>query len=73
MTGRMGYLIGSTKQLATVWKPYGIEVQSTPEQREVGHTGIVHGITVNGKRRALYPANFKPDWIVHDVPILATS
>jgi protein SCO1/2 len=73
MTGRMEYLIGSTKQLAAVWKPYGIEVQGTPEQREVGHTGIVYGITASGKRRALYPANLQPNWIVHDVPILAAS
>jgi protein SCO1 len=73
MAGRMEYLIGTTKQLASVWKPYGIGVQATPEQREVGHTGIVYGITATGKRRALYPANFQADWIVHDVPILAAS
>jgi protein SCO1/2 len=73
MTGRMEYLIGSLKQLAPVWKPYGIEVQATPERREVGHTGIVYGITAGGKRRALYPSNLQPDWIVHDVPILATA
>ena len=73
MTGRMEYLVGSSKELATVWKPYGIEVQDTPEQREVGHTGIVYGITGSGKRRALYPANLQPNWIVHDVPILAAS
>jgi protein SCO1/2 len=72
MTGRMEYLIGSLKQLAPVWKPYGIEVQATPERREVGHTGIVYGITASGKRRAVYPSNLQPDWIVHDVPILAT-
>jgi protein SCO1/2 len=73
MTGRMEYLIGSSKQLAEVWRPYGIEVQATPEQREVGHTAIVYGITASGKRRALYPSNLQPDWIVHDVPILAAS
>jgi hypothetical protein len=25
------------------------------------------------KRRALYPANLRPSWIVHDVTILAAS
>jgi protein SCO1/2 len=73
MTGRMVYLIGSTKQLATVWKPYGIEVQASPERREVGHTGIVYAITADGQRRAVYPANFEPGWIVRDVPILAAT
>jgi protein SCO1 len=73
MTGRMEYLIGSLTQLAPVWKPYGIEVQATPERREVGHTGIVYGITASGKRRALYPSNLQPDWIVHDVPLLAAA
>ena len=72
MTGRMRYLIGSFKQLAPVWKAYGIEVQATPERREVGHTGIIYAITASGKRIALYPANFTSDWIVHDVPILAS-
>ena len=73
MTGRMEFLIGSKAQLAPVWKAYGIEVESTPEQREVGHTGLVYGITASGKRRGLYPANLQPSWIVHDVPILAAS
>ena len=73
MTGRMEYLIGSLKQLTPVWKAYGVEVQGTPESREVGHTAFVYGITASGKRRGLYPANLQPDWIVHDVPILATD
>ena len=72
MTGRMEYLIGTVKQLVPVWKPYGIEVQASPERREVGHTGIVYGITASGKRRAVYPSNLQPGWIVHDVPILAS-
>lgn len=73
MTGRMEYLIGSLKQLAPVWKAYGVEVQGTPDSREVGHTAFVYGITASGKRRALYPVEVKPEWIVHDVPILASQ
>lgn len=73
MTGRMEYLIGSLKQLAPVWKAYGVEVQGTPDSREVGHTAFVYGITASGKRRALYPVEIKPEWIVHDVPILASQ
>jgi protein SCO1/2 len=73
MTGRMEYLIGSLKQLAPVWKSYGVEVQGTPDSREVGHSAFVYGITASGKRRALYPADFKPAWIIHDVPLLAAE
>jgi len=73
MTGRLEYLIGSGKQLIPVWLRYGIEVQGSPERREVGHTGIVYGITASGRRQAVYPSNLQPDWIVHDVPILAAS
>jgi protein SCO1/2 len=71
MTGRMEYLIGSLKDLTPVWRSYGVEVQGTPDSREVSHTAFVYGITASGKRRALYPSNLQPEWIVHDVPILA--
>src|SRR5439155_1600078 len=33
---------------------------------------FIYAITASGKRIALYPANFTSDWIVHDVPILAS-
>jgi protein SCO1/2 len=73
MTGRMEYLIGSLKQLAPVWREYGVKVQGTPDRREVGHSAFVYGITGKGQLLALYPSNFKPAWIVHDVPLLANS
>jgi len=73
MTGRMQYLIGSFHQLAPVWKLYGVGVQATPDSREVDHSAFVYGITASGKRVALYPSTLKPEWIVHDVPILASS
>jgi protein SCO1/2 len=73
MTGRMEYLLGSKGTLAPVWKQWGIKVESTPDQREVGHSAFVYGITGSGRVRALYPSNFKPAWIVHDTPILAAS
>lgn len=73
MTGRMKYLIGSKRELAPVWKEYGVQVEGTPDQREVGHSAFVYGITGSGKELALYPANFKPRWIVHDVTLLAQS
>jgi protein SCO1/2 len=71
MTGRMEYLIGSEQQLAPVWKQYGVQVQGSPDQREVGHSAFVYGITGKGAQTALYPADFEPAWIVHDAPLLA--
>jgi protein SCO1 len=73
MTGRMDYLIGSFKELAPVWRSYGVEVGGTPDSREVSHSAFVYGITASGKRRGLYPSNLDPSWIVHDVPILAAQ
>jgi protein SCO1 len=71
MTGRMKYLIGSKRELAPVWRAYGVQVEGTPDSREVSHSAFVYGITGSGKELALYPANFKPQWIAHDVPLLA--
>jgi len=72
MTGRMEYLIGTRRTLAPVWKAWGVQVQASPEDREqVGHSAFVYGISGSGKTTALYPANFKPAWIAHDVPLLA--
>jgi protein SCO1 len=73
MTGRMEYLLGSRRELARVWRRYGIAVDATPEDREVGHSATVVGITATGRRRTLYPATFRPAWIVHDVPLLAAQ
>ena len=71
MTGRMEYLIGTKRELTPVWKAWGVQVEASPENREqVGHSAFVYGITGSGKTTALYPSNFEPAWIVHDVPLL---
>jgi protein SCO1 len=74
MTGKMQYLIGNTKELATAWKAWGVG-----EERDAGnpdlieHSGLVYGITGSGKRLTIYSANFKPKAIAHDVPLLAAQ
>ena len=73
MTGRMEYLIGSKRQLNRAWRKYGVKVAGSPDSREVDHSAAVYGITGKGTEVALYPANFKVDWIVHDVPLLAAN
>lgn len=73
MTDRMEYLVGSLRELAPVWRAYGVQVEASPDQREntVGHSAFVYGITGTGKTVVLYPPNLEPAWIVHDVPLLA--
>ena len=60
----MQYLVGSPKELAAVWKAWGVG-----SEREVGHpdlvehTGIVYGITGSGKRwRSTRPTSRPTTW-----------
>lgn len=72
MTGRMQYLIGSAKELARVWKAWGVGSERDAHSPAlVEHTGLVYGISASGKVMTLYPGNYKPAEIAHDVPLLA--
>jgi protein SCO1/2 len=74
MTGRMQYLIGSAKELAPVWKAWGVGSEREISQPQyINHTGIVYGITASGKRLAVYDPEFEPSEIAHDVPLLAAQ
>jgi protein SCO1 len=76
MTGRMKYLIGSRPQLEQVWHEWNIVSKSDPSRKDpdaVEHSALIYGISGSGEITTLYPANFKPDQIVHDVPKLADS
>jgi protein SCO1 len=76
MTGRMDYLIGSRKQLENTWVDWNIRQKNAPQNNNpdvVEHSALIYGISASGKITTLYPANFKPDQIVHDVPKLASS
>jgi protein SCO1 len=74
MTGRMQYLVGSAKELGHVWKAWGVGAEQDAEQPQlVNHTGLVYGISAQGKVTTLYQASFTPREIVHDVPLLASS
>lgn len=71
MTGRMQYLIGNRQELGRVWKDWGIVARPEKAGRDlVEHSALVYGIAANGKITTLYPANFNPSQIVHDVPLL---
>jgi len=76
MTGRMEYLIGSRPQLEKVWSNWYIVSKTSPKKSSpnlVAHSALIYGISASGKITTLYPANFKPAQIVHDVPILASG
>lgn len=74
MTGRMDYLIGSQKQLQRVWADWYIIAKPAPSGRDlVEHSALIYGVSASGKITTLYPANFAPQQIVHDVPILASQ
>jgi protein SCO1/2 len=71
MTGRMEYLVGTRAQLIPVWRAWGISVSKPTNQDEVNHSALVYGITGTGKVTVVYPSNFTPQEIAHDVPLLA--
>jgi protein SCO1/2 len=72
MKGRMDFLIGSRAELGRVWKAWHIVANpDKADPSKVEHSALIYGISGSGKVTTLYPANFKPAWIVHDVPLLA--
>ena len=73
MTGRMQYLLGSAAQLSKVWSAWGVGSQrqaGNPER--VAHSALVYGVSARGRLTTVYPAEFEPGEIVHDVSKLAT-
>ena len=67
----MQYLIGSRPELEKVWSHWNIV--SKPEKANpdlVEHSALIYGIAADGKVTTLYPSNFKPAQVVHDVPLL---
>jgi protein SCO1/2 len=71
--GRMDYLVGTWPQLLRTWKAWAVGVNIDNKQVTVGHTAIVYGITATGRMSVVYPSNFTPEQIVHDVPLLART
>jgi protein SCO1/2 len=72
MQGRMQYLVGEENALHRTWKTWGIVAEPAAANPElIEHSSPIYGISASGKITTLYPANFKPDQIVHDVPLLA--
>jgi protein SCO1/2 len=74
VSGRMQYLIGSTRELARAWKAWHVGSERDAQQPQlVNHSGLVWGVSASGKITTLYAASFTPQEIVHDAPLLASS
>jgi protein SCO1/2 len=76
MTGRMKYLVGSRPELERTWKAWHIRAASGKSKKDpelVEHSALVYGVDASGKITTIYPANFSPQMIVHDVPLLASQ
>jgi protein SCO1 len=72
MTGRMHYLVGDRSKVGDAWKNWGIVAEPAAANPElIEHSSPIYGISASGKITTLYPANFKPEQIVHDVPLLS--
>jgi protein SCO1/2 len=69
--GRIGYLLGTRSQLLRTWKAWDIGVTQNNKVLTIGHTAIVYGITASGRMAVVYPSDFTPAQIIHDVPLLA--
>lgn len=71
MTGRMKFLIGSAVQLGPVWKSWNVgSTRDAGNPELVAHTALVYGVSASGKLVTIYPENFQPGQIVHDLPKL---
>lgn len=73
LTGRMQYLIGNRKQLLATGHAWGVTASAPDSHDRLNHSALIYGITASGKVTTVYPANFKPSDIAHDVPLLASE
>jgi protein SCO1 len=71
MRGRMKYLIGNAHELARVWEAWNVGSEPDSVNPEfVAHSALIYGISASGRLTTIYPSNFKPNQIVHDLPKL---
>jgi protein SCO1/2 len=75
LAGEAHYLIGSAHTLARVWETWNVGSQRDTSNPElVNHSALIYGIGANGKIYTVYPSNFLPSQIVHDVaPLLSRT
>jgi cytochrome oxidase Cu insertion factor (SCO1/SenC/PrrC family) len=65
------WLRGSHRQLARVWKDYGIAVK--PERGDITHTEALYLIDRQGDERSAYLYPYIPGFVAHDMRTLARA
>jgi protein SCO1/2 len=74
MAGKMDYLIGNAAQLGSVWAAWSVGAErDAGDPALITHSALMYGITAKGKIVVVYPEDFAPSELVHDVPRLAAA
>jgi protein SCO1/2 len=64
MTGRARFLLGSERELAPVWKGYGVQ----PQRGELDHSATVVLVDAEGRQRVGFPHDqLTPEALAHDL------
>lgn len=73
LAGEGKYLLGNAKQLGPVWKAWQVGSEKDASNPElVSHSALIYGVSGSGRLYTIYPANFAPEQIIHDVEPLAS-
>lgn len=62
--------------LERTWQSWNIVSKEDPKAKipdYLEHSALVYGISASGELTTLYPADFKPEQIVQDAPLLAAQ
>jgi cytochrome oxidase Cu insertion factor (SCO1/SenC/PrrC family) len=74
LTGEARYLIGAASQLGPIWEAWKVGSQADASNPGlVNHSALIYGVSASGKLTTIYPANFEPSQIIHDIPPLLGS
>jgi protein SCO1/2 len=73
LTHEASYLIGTAPQLGPVWEAWKVGSQKDSSNPSlVNHSALIYGIGASGKIDTIYPANFEPRELIHDIaPLLS--
>jgi protein SCO1/2 len=72
LTREASYLIGTAPQLSPVWEAWKVGSQrDSSNPALLNHSALIYGIGASGKIETIYPANFAPHELIHDLaPLL---
>ena len=62
------------QEAGAVWEAWKVGSQADASNPGlVNHSALIYGVSASGKLTTIYPANFEPSQIIHDVPGLLGS